>query len=698
MTFNPNEQQQAIILSPIEEASRVLAGPGSGKTATTVHRISHLIEQGIDPDSILAVTFSKAMAEELGNRAFAANPNVNMRQVCTIHATCYRILREEGNKRDVADGKKGFLVKKFSREALDKVGLSEVPWKDFQAYVSGAKFNAIRHNGLPAYYAQHLNNNGGVNGSFVWKARAHEMLSQAHIEFDLAMQHSNLLTYADMLCEVEWLLADHADLLAKYQQRYRHLFVDEAQDTSRQAMRILSLLAAPQDYVMLIGDVDQTIYEFAGATPEANLWDGFEKRFPNGKTYMLETNYRSSQQIVAFTNKAIQPNYTDQTEQYRKTLKHRKDAPEGVEVTYDVYADPWAESEEVVKRIEAMIWDTDYTPGDHFVCARTRAQLPYLYGGLFRARIPFVDKSGGSFWNAAHVQDLLSYLKLSVDRSNDEAFQRIYNKASDQMKQPFDLRDRDSGNMIRPRGAYVNHRWLGKEFLNACGGSFWGMGSVNNFKWRDGMSDLRQFVGAIVNIPKAADRAQYIVDHCVLPWWQMEEGGDGSEADEGGRVDDLATVVDLASRYDTPEEFLNAINEMQEAIDQAQSGDDSAVVVLSTIHRLKGLERPVVHVIGVMDDILPHWSALGGSFASNSVLPMKDSNSLEAERRLFFVAVSRAKDIVFLTGPWTYRNKRLQRSHFAFETGLAEDVIQEAASKALEASAGDTSGPTVGNL
>jgi len=673
MSYQPNAVQQAIIHAPIEGAYRVLAGPGSGKTATMIHRIDHLITSGVDPRQIVAVTFAKSMAVEIGLRAQELNPAVIGEQICTIHALCYRILKEEGETREVAAGRLAYRVTRIIKDLQEENAMLEVGWKDLLHYINRAKANAIRHPQLPAFYRDFIQSAGGIATDVPWKDRAHQKLTDLHLQFERRLRQEQLLTFSDMLCEIEWLLADYPETCQKYQERYGWIIVDEGQDTSAQAMRILTNLAAPQDNFTIVGDADQTLYGFAGANPENNLWGGFEKRFPEHTTYKMEINYRSTPQIVDFTNAAIKNNYTEETRHYQKNLVCRPGAAQGPEVTFVAYANAWDEASGVVEALLSDFRESTHTWQDYFVCARTRAQLPYLYGPLFRNRIPFVDKCGGSFWDSGHIADVLAYLRLSVDRGNKEAFLRIYNKASINMKQPFDLYDKKTNKLIRARGDSINHRWLGKAFLEQCGGSYYGLDQVIHRPFAVGIQDLRMLMYQIEKQKTPSRRIDVIVQNCVDQWWKTAEGENIDI--EGGRGQDFATLSDLATPYDTVEDFLETIDCMIEAMQQTDRSGENEVVVLSTIHRLKGLERPVVHVLGVMEGLLPHRFALG-TIQITSVLPMRNDTTVESERCLFFVAVSRAKERVCLHGPEAYQANTLFKSRFLYETGLAESIIE----------------------
>lgn len=691
MTFDLNKQQQEIVEAPIgKNALRILAGPGAGKTEVMVRRIGYMIDQGIHPDQITAVSFSKVAADELKERVAAIAPSANGNQICTIHALCHRGLQDYGLIRKVAVGRPdGKYNKMFAEKALEHASITEVGWKDFLAYVNSAKGAAIRPDFLAHYYDETIENNGGIQEHVVWRGDAGNRLAAAHIKFDKLMAERKLYTFADMLCLYEWALEDDQLLLDTHRNKTDHLLIDEAQDTNPQAMRILQTLAAPQDNVTVIGDPDQSIYGFIGARPEDNMQHGFEERYKakGFKTFMLETNYRSTETIVDFVGQAIDKNYDESNEKYRKNLVPRKGAKEGKAITYETYMSVDQEAQAVAEKIQDMMWDDDRLAGDFYVLGRVRALLAYMYAPLFRMKIPFVDRCGGSFWDLAHVQDLLAYMALSVDKGNDVAFQRIYNKASNQMRQPWPMKDREDGHLVRDAGDPVHHRFLGKEFLKACEGSFFMMVSASKRSWQAGINDLRNLMTTLDDdkYKEPGALADGIIDLSLRQYWAMAEGGVAGDDGESPRIADMLTVADMASQFENTQEFLDHVNEMKEKVELAAKGDDSKVVVLSTIHRVKGSERPVVMQMGLMDGLLPHWRALDNGVItapkSGSVLPFSSSGSIIGERRLWFVAASRAKEELHCTGSRVYQNKLMVESQFAFETQLRHEVVVTADSK-----------------
>ena len=328
--------------------------------------------------------------------------------------------------------------------------------------------------------------------------------------------------------------------------------------------------------------------------------------------------------------------------------------------------------------IESMIQD-GRQPADFFVGARTRAQLAPLEGELVRRRIPFVNACGGSFWNTRHVADVVAYIELAYNES-DAAFRRVYDISSKHMTQPFDTK-------ARRKGEYSPNRWLGRKFLDACDGKYANiyraLRTREGWRWKAGVQDLVDMVNGIRNILRDRGLSQalrFVIDH--YKQYMIEEGVVEADAAENNKFEDLETIISVAGHLDNDvDAFLDYVKSCREAASQ-DSWDGK--VVLSTVHRLKGLERPVVFGIGWNEGLLPHASALG-MFTSFSSIPTGEPSLLQDERCIAFVLVTRAKEEVHLSAVRYYRDKQLQVSRFIAELGIQQEGSQDGATRADEA-------------
>lgn len=398
-------------------------------------------------------------------------------------------------------------------------------------------------------------------------------------------------------------------------------------------------------------DIDQTMYRFAGGKPEI-MTSEIEKYYPDIQTHKLSTNYRSTKTIVETQLKLVAHNYSDlggpYEQKYMKELRAREDAPGGSLPVYTEYDSPESEAEALTASlIEALA--NGRKPGDFFVGARTRAQLGYLEGPLVRAKIPFINIAGGSFWASKHVADIVGYLRLAYNPDDNEAFKRVFNIASNYMTYPWGDK----------QGQYCPHRYLGNAFLQACGESFrnvWEAADVKN-SFRPGVQDLVNFVEDVQTHKVPAEAIEFIAKDCYIKYLQAEEGlVEGDEA-ENGKLEDLATVAETARQFKTVAEFLDHVAEAVKVAEAAKEKAWDDHVVISTVHRLKGLERPVIFGIGLSEGLLPHSSALSEPIR-RSTLPTGEQGRLEDELCICFVLVSRAKEEIHLSSVKTYRKKQ----------------------------------------
>lgn len=676
----PNEEQKLAIKADVNSAVRVLAPPGSGKTFIIENRYKFLLDNEVSPDQILAVTFTKKMATELYERILSSNPGIvgsnADKQVCTIHAACFRILYAEGMRLQVA---KEWQVKKLLTD--DKVGIiqklwgfdNRPGWRELENWIAMPKHYAVTVEDSLDFYNQRL-------------PKQAIKLAEARRLFDEGLQRQRLFTFSDMMYLVERLFIDRPEVLNKYQQKYTHIIVDEGQDTSAQAMRILTLLAKPQDNFFIVGDSDQQLFRFAGATPEDNLFEGFEKRYPDATSVLLKINYRSTGAIIRACKQLIDTNYHDKggpyAQEYRKAIEARPGANEGNPIHFQMYKTVEEEASAAVDTIEELIASGEYQNGDIFVGARTRAQLGYLEGGLVRKKIPFVNISGGSFWASRHVSHLVSYAMLAIDTTDKNAFLDIYNVATNDMVYPWGPQ----------KGQYCNHRWLGKAFLQACNSEYKGINQAAIAKrmWRIGVQDLEMFMMELqmrLETDTPAEVLQFIVDGCYRRYLVADEGllVTDQESPEGTKFDDLSTVVDVARQFNEMSDFVSYVKEAQKAAEAIKDKKLDEYVVLSTIHSLKGLERPVVFGLGMAEGmtigangvspagLLPHTFSLIKP-SQMGVLPVGGMGRVEDERCAAYVLVSRAKERVFLSGCGVYKKSQFRASRFIKELGIEENL------------------------
>lgn len=671
----PNAQQLEAIEAPIDQAVVVLAGPGTGKTFVIARRYAFLLENGVKPEQILAVTFSKDMADELLARIKRVNPQVAgtaaEQQVSTIHACCYRLLKGEGDSRGVV---KTWILKKHTQSIAEDLWpySSERPgWEEIVGWINTAKFHGLTSAEDLEFFVEAV---GHYHGS-----RLHDCRRRLD---HILREKERALTFSDMLLDVEVKLREDRDFRERCQQRFGWVIVDEGQDTSAQAMRILTSLAAPQDRFFIVGDTDQLLYRFAGATPEANLFEGFWERYPDGLLVKLFINYRSNWEIIEAYNRMIQNNYSERggpyDQKFLKYIKPRDNAPQGDPITWQMFEGPEEEAVALALEIKAKLDSGQYQPGDFFAGFRTRAQGGFLEGPLMRLNVPFINAAGFSFWSLKHVADVMAYVRLAYDETDSEAFQRVYNIGSNRSTYPWGAH----------QGEYCTHRFLGRAFLQECTDYKTGKPSYqwaeraarSQRKFRPGVDDLtfllRDVQADMAYAENGGDLVDAVLDKCYVKYLKHDEGLTSKDESENGKLEDLLTVRDIAAEFEDVGLFIEYVKKAQAAAEAVKDKAEwSRYVVISTVHRLKGLERRVVYGIGLSENgqqgLLPHTFSMSDP-PQHGILPGNGRGRVEDERCIGYVLVSRAKEEVHLSGVYNYRKMQLGPSRFIAEMGLTQ--------------------------
>jgi len=458
-----------------------------------------------------------------------------------------------------------------------------------------------------------------------------------------------------------------------------------------------------------VGDQDQTLYRFQGAKPEL-LTNDINKWLPDIETIKLEINYRSQDEIIVKSQQLIAHNYFDLGGPYpQEFMKNASGIKgQGEAVQFQMYETAEHEALEVANHINELI-QSGYNPGDFFVGARTRAQLGYIEGALVRAKLPFINISGGSFWQSKHISDVIAYLRLASDTNNRQALERVYNIASAGHKYGWSDKCKKckaskalkescrecKGSGLSGKfevGDYCSFRGLGKEFLIKINYNFEDIDKVLLSKdaWRyqtnkklypiigpTKAQDLQEFIWMLKYILDQAENVgqiiRVIIDDCYEKY--LKSQGVGDDGLSNAKLEDLATVEEIAAKYNSAEKFLFYVDEMVEAAEKAKRD----YIVISTIHGLKGLERLIVFGIGWCEGIciksgrdvglLPHTFSLSPP-PNFGVLPPGRMSPMEDERALGFTLISRAIERCYLSGIKEYRSYNLGPSRFIYEMEL----------------------------
>ncbi len=626
----------------------VLAGAGSGKTRVLTYRIAHMIaDEGVRPWQVLAITFTNKAAAEMRERLGALLPGGTRGMwICTFHAMCVRILREDGellgyrpNFSIYDDDDSRRLVKAIMSD-LD-IDQKQAPVNAVRSLVSQAKNAMVSADEMEA------------------QASSPQQRAAARVyrELDRRLARANAMDFDDLLVNAHRLLSRHADVLERYQERFRQISVDEYQDTNRVQYMICNLLASRYRNLMVVGDDDQSIYSWRGADIQ-NILD-FEKDYPDALVVRLEENYRSTGHILEAANAVVAHNAR------RKPKRLYTSAGDGEPIEVFQAADERDEGRWIGSEIERL-HDAGTSYDDVAVFYRTNAQSRVLEDMFLRAGVPYKIVGGTRFFDRAEIRDVMAYLKLVVNPDDDVSAERVVNT-------PRRGIGTTSINKVRAYAAAY-----GLSFFSAAQACIAETGLLPA-KARNGLGEFcgvveagRHYAGDL------ADVVQAIVEKAGLI--RSLEAENTVEAD--ARIENIKEFFGVAAEFDETHDDVaatleslrqlreaGALGDVTPAVDavapalpevaaeklpalmewlalrsdlDALAGQSSAITMM-TIHSAKGLEFPVVFVAGVEEGLFPHRAHEG------------DGASIEEERRLAYVAITRAKRRLYLTYASTRR-------------------------------------------
>lgn len=656
-TVKLDEQQLAAVEADPNRPALVLAGAGSGKTRTLTLRVAHLIEHGADPGKIVATTFSRKAADEMKERlAPIIGRDVEKLMVNTIHGLCRFMLIDEGLAYDV------ITVSEQRKIIEDALSPKQVNWDCGWHYplywIRRMKMGLVTPMRSEGPLRQEL-----YGCCAKWQAEdLARKLAWVYRLYETSKEADSKMDFDDMLMWVGQKLRDNVQFRQRWQDRVDYVLVDELQDTSRLSMQILETLAAPENRLFGCADWAQSIYRWNLADPSHNL-AGFLGR-TSGDLYKIETNYRSTQRIVAVGNKLSTILFPEGQVDFKKELKPRPGAGVGEEVEVVRHDDPYGEAAWVGDTIQSE----GFKPGDVYVVYRLNAQSRVIEDELVTRGIPYIVQGSLGFYDRAVIKDVLSYLRLVENENNDDAFRRVANMASVWHKK--------------------HYRGFGQAFYRDCtipGKSLWrGMLEISRkvpqFK-RDGIDDLVTLIESLRHEGdhKAAKTIKLIREYCYDEWLRRKEGV--AEGDEDTQAfEDLNELQDAALSFKTNKEMLAHVDAILAMKEQQKKDQEIDCVVLSTIHRVKGLERPVVFGIGIVEGVLPHWRSDPSIFpdlSGRDELPVQNTSSVDEERCGAYVLVTRAKERLFLGVPMEWRGRAVMPSRFLAEMGLKAEKVEQ---------------------
>ncbi len=605
-----NEEQKAVVFAP-DGPTLVIAGAGSGKTRTLVYRVSRLLEDGADPASLMLLTFTNRAAREMKRRVEAlAGADLARMTAGTFHAVGARLLRFHA---ELLGYRSNFSI----LDSEDAKDLLESATSDLGIPVTERRFpKGDLLKDLVSFCVNTERKLDDVLAAdyphFLPLLSAIHAVAARYRERKIA---ANGMDYDDLLLNWRRLLVDHPDVRKALALRFRHVLVDEYQDVNRLQADLVDLLVAdsPVKNVMVVGDDAQSIYSFRGADFEALLT--FPDRYPGAAVFRLETNYRSTPEILRLADASIAFN----NRRFEKTLRAVR--PPGVPVAVVGTADVAQQAEFVAQRV-LELRDEGIPLSDISVLYRAHHQALELQLELTRRGIPYEVRSGVRFFEQQHVKDVLAHLRLLVNPKDETSFKRalkLLPKVGERTAATLWTAVSDSPDPV----AGFLRLDLGRAPAGARAG-------------------LSRFVEAM----KALRKPSYASAPAEAIRYVVENGGYAELARSKftnwqARLDDLEALAQFAMPYESVEGFLSEVTLLGEPTgeDTLAGENDDERLVLSSVHQAKGLEWRAVFVIGLTEERFPNVRAA------------KTAEGLEEERRLFHVAATRAKDELTLVHP-----------------------------------------------
>jgi len=577
----------------------VLAGAGSGKTRIITERISHLIsERGVRPHNILAVTFTNKAANEMKQRVSAiARDEAKNVWIGTFHSTCLRILKRDINK--LEGYSRDFVIYddsdqlKLIKNCMGRLNIGErlISPKSARAQIDGAK-----NKGIGPHYPEM--NEGDKN------------VQRIYALYEEELRKSNALDFGDLLHLTVKLFETVPEVMESYQNQFRHILVDEYQDTNHVQYKIVEMLSRKHRNLFVVGDDNQSIYGWRGADIKNIL--NFEKDFADAKIVKLEQNYRSTKTILEAANKLI----THNKNRHEKNL-HTENDP-GELINYYEASDDKDEAKHISSQIARLKKSGDCAYRDMAVFFRTNTQSRLIEEELLQKSIPYRMVGGTEFYKRKEIKDILAFLKVIVNPSDDISLKRIIN--------------------VPPRGigsiTIDNIEVIAGErnisFYEAIQLALKEKTLSNSVLVK--IARFNTLLNEMIEFPEKNDLVA-LINHVLYKTKYLD-----MLAKEEERKENIGEIMNLAAEFQNEREepslndFLDSVS-LASDLDKFSENSDS--VTLMTLHSAKGLEFPVVFIVGMEENLLPHF---------NSTI----NGQVEEERRLFYVGITRAKEKLFL--------------------------------------------------
>ena len=638
--MNPR-QKEAVLHT--EGPLLLMAGAGSGKTRVLTHRIAYLIEEKeVNPWNILAITFTNKAAKEMKERVNAileyGGEDV---WVSTFHSMCVRILRRDV---DFIGYNRNFTIIDSSEQlSLMKRILKELnidPKKYDPRSILGTISQAKNNLQNPQEFAK-------LQGSYY-----EEIAAKCYVAYQKELQYNQCMDFDDLIMNTIRLFEEHPDSLTYYQNKFHYIHVDEYQDTNHAQYTLVNLLAQRFQNLCVVGDADQSIYGWRGADMQ-NILD-FEKDYPDATVILLEQNYRSTKTILSAANQVIENNSN------RKPKNLWTENREGNKITYYRADNERDETRFIVDRMQEQIRENQRNYGDFAILYRTNAQSRVMEETLLKVNIPYKMVGGHKFYDRKEIKDILAYLNVIANPQDSISFERIVNSPK---------RGIGPGSIEKLRSFATIHQWpLLEAAQNVDLTNIGGKAGQQLAVFGDMINDVTQMVPylTVTELTKEIlERSGYLEDLKIQNTLESQ-----------ARIENLEEFLTVTQEFDkqfekqneenadAPEEKLTVfLNDLALVSDIDNLEEETTQVTLMTLHAAKGLEFPVVFLIGLEEGVFPLSRAL------------MEESELEEERRLAYVGITRAEEALYLTN--AFSRTLYGRTQYNRPSRFVEEIDQE---------------------
>ncbi|OCL25967.1 DNA/RNA helicase [Orenia metallireducens] len=607
----------------------VLAGAGSGKTRALTYRIAYLINKDVDPYNILTLTFTNKAAEDMKRKVEELIGDISKRMwMGTFHSVCVRIISQNIKALGYDSG---FVIydQNESKDLVSDIILTMN--LDKEKYDAKIVLNMINKAKMNMWSKRELINNyleiGGGSEEF------YQNIGDVYLKYNEVLKDNNAFDFNDLIGKTIELFESNEDILKRYQDRFKYILIDEYQDTSPFQYKLASMLAGKHQNIFVVGDDYQSIYKFRGADMENIL--NFNEDYPECKTIKLEQNYRSKKNIIEASNALISNNYR----QFDKKAWTEKD--EGEPIIICEALNEYGEADYVAEEIDNLIRFTNYSYNDVAILYRSNHQSRVLEEAFIRRRIPYHIVGGLGFYDRKEIKDIISYLKVAVNPQDTIALKRIVNAP----KRGIGAKTLDK--LINHAQKYVpefnlfsfsqedNSLGLFDVMKDPTGVSGIGKKTAERIKqFRRDLEDVITVKESRITLPEKVDKIMKVSGYQAM----LEL--DGSET-ALNRLDNLAEFLALTENYynkNQDRDLEDFVRDLKLLSDQDDMNNSNQIKMM-TVHASKGLEFPVIFIVGMEEDTFPHYRSVKTGMLEE----------IEEERRLCYVAMTRAADRLFMT-------------------------------------------------